>query len=51
MRERMASIMTRRSKGCERRLGSTTGGADGLDEARVTVPVDWGFMTKARAVR
>ena len=41
---RTESMARRRSKGWERKEGLMVGAAEGVEEARVTVPVDWVFI-------
>jgi hypothetical protein len=46
---RMPSIKTRRSNGWVRKLGLINGGVDGLDDWRVIVPLDCGFIIRQMA--
>lgn len=46
MASRMPSMRTRRSKGWVRKFGFIGGGVTGLEDWRVTVPLDWGFMVR-----
>lgn len=50
MAVRIAAMLLARSKGWVRRRGSLSGGSVDFEEARRTVPVDWGFMPKIAMV-
>lgn len=48
---RTEEMARRRSKGWERKEGLMVGGAEGLEEARVMVPVDWVFIRATAIAR